>query len=88
MENKEELIKLYESKIDEIYGNTINNSSYTDKIKCLEDELIQILTDQQKEQLQKINEYKQQQNEEIYKNIFVSAFSLATKLFVEGINKN
>ena len=53
----------------------------------LKDKLNKTLTDQQKKLLNKINELESQRVENVYKEVFVFAYSLATKLIVEGLDK-
>ena len=87
MENKDTILELYENAIDNIYKSTVENSSYTNEIIKNEEELEKTLTKEQKEKLEQINEYHQKRNEEIFKEIWISAYSKATKLIVEGLKE-
>lgn len=87
MKDKNTISELYENYIDDIYSNTIEKSKYTDKIKRLEKELDETLTKEQKDKQEEINTYYQKRNEEVFKNIWKSAYSLATKLIIEGLKE-
>lgn len=83
MENKT-ILQLYETFIDEIYTMTVSKLEVTKKIDEQETLLRETLTEEQKEIINKLNNYENEKNEMVNKNTFVYAFSLATKLFVEG----
>lgn len=87
MENKDTILELYEYDIDNIYTGTVENSSYTNEIIKNEEELERTLTKEQKEKFEQINVYHQKRNEEIYKKIWITAYSKATKLLVEGLKE-
>lgn len=87
MENKENILKLYDNFIDAVYTETLNRSEYTNKIKDIENIFKEKLTLSQIEMLDLINSYQQKQNEEMYKNIWIKAYSLATKLIIEGLKE-
>lgn len=84
MENKETILQLYENFIDEIYTMTHSNLEVTKKIDEQETLLRETLTEEQKEIIETLNNYEDERNEIVNKNTFIYAFSLATKLFVEG----
>ena len=87
MESKETILKLYDNFIDDIYAMTPKNNVNLSKLVALEEELNKSLNDKQKELLNSINELEAQRDENVYKEIFVFAYSLATKLLVEGLGK-
>lgn len=87
MENKENILKLYDNYIDEIYTETLSKSEYTDKIKDIENNFKEKLSSSQIEMLDLINSYQQKQNDEMYKNIWITSYSLATKLIIEGLKE-
>ena len=87
MKDKETILKLYDNFMDEIYTMTPENHIFLSEIATLEDKLNKTLTDQQKKILNKINELESQRVENVYKEVFVFAYSLATKLIVEGLDK-
>ena len=84
MENKETILQLYETFIDEIYTMTVSKLEVTKKIDEQETLLRETLTEKQKEIINKLNNYENEKNELVNQNTFVYAFSLATKLFLEG----
>lgn len=84
MENKGAILQLYETFIDEIYTMTVSKLEVTKKIDEQETLLMETLTEKQKEIINKLKDYENERNEMVNKNTFVYAFSLATKLFLEG----
>ena len=87
MKGKNTILELYEYCIDNIYTNTIESSNYTDEINKLEEELEETLTPEQKKKYEENSICYQKRNEEIYKNIWTSAYSKATKLIAEGLKE-
>ncbi len=84
MENKETILQLYENYADEIYTMTVSKLEVTKKIDEQESLLRKTLTKEQKEIINKLNDYENEKNEMVNQNTFVYGFSLATKLFLEG----
>lgn len=86
--NDENILKLYDAFIDQIYTMTPKNYEISSQISKLEDELNKTLNKQQKELLDKIQEKESQRGEEVYKHVFVYAYKLATGLLIEGLGKD
>lgn len=84
MENKEAILQLYENYIYEIYIMTERKLEITKKIDEHETLLRKTLTEEQKEIIKTLSKYEDKRNELINKDTFVYAFSLATKLILEG----
>lgn len=78
------ILGLYNRYADEIYSKALKDNKSLDKISSLEDKLSKSLSDEQKEMLEIINKNKNEKEEIIYQEMFISAFSLATKLFLES----
>lgn len=78
------ILDLYNRYADEIYSNALKDNKLSNEISCLEDKLSKSLSDEQKEMLEIINEKENEKEEIICQEMFISAFSLATKLFLEG----
>ena len=87
MENKETILKLYESFIDDIYTMTPENKEMSKEIAVLEEKLNRSVTEEQKKLLEQIDVLETKRVENVYKEVFVFAYSLATKLLVEGLDK-
>lgn len=85
MVNKKNILKLYENFVDGIYTMTNEEKNILGEIVILEDRLNATLTDEQKKLLDEIHTKENKRQEELYKNMFIEGFSLATKLFVEGM---
>lgn len=80
------ILDLYNRYADEIYSKALKDNKSLDEISSLEDKLAVSLSQEQKELLEIINKNKNKNEKEeiIYQEMFISAFSLATKLFLEG----
>lgn len=87
MEDKKTILKLYDFFMDEIYQSVPTNQNELNEIVEIEDKLLEGLTEEQKQLVEKIREYESNRTEEVNKCVFVNAFSMATKLFVEGIKE-
>ena len=85
---KNTILDLYNRFADEIYDQALKNNKLSNEILFLENKLIESLSEEQKEVFDKINAKRSEQEELIYKEMFISAFSLATRLFVEGLKEN
>ena len=88
MNNDETILKLYDMFMDQIYTMTPENYKLSTEISDLEDKLNNSLTEEQQELLESINEKESERVEEVYKNVFVFSYKLATKLLVEGLSSN
>ena len=88
MENKETILKLYDNFMDDIYTMPPENKKMSEKIAVLEEKLNKTLTDEQKKLLEQIDEIETKRVENVYKEVFVFAYSLATKLIIEGLGKD
>ena len=78
------ILDLYNRYADEIYSKALKDNKLLDEITSLEHKLAISLSQEQKEILETINKNKNEKEEIIYQEMFISAFSLATKLFLEG----
>lgn len=85
MKNKETILKLYEMFADEIYKEVPQDKEETAHYLELEDKLQDSLNDEQKQILEELRNYDNERVEKVYKAMFVFAFSLSTKLFIEGL---
>lgn len=88
IDNKKTILKLYDTFMDDIYTMTSKKYKLSKQLSDLEDSLNKTLTDEQRNLLDKINHLETEKNEETYKQVFVYAYSLATKLIVEGLDQN
>ncbi len=86
--NKKTILKLYDTFMDDIYTMTSKKYKLSKQLSDLEDSLNKTLTDEQRNLLDKINHLETEKNEETYKQVFVYAYSLATKLTIEGLDTN
>lgn len=87
MQDKETILKLYDNFMDDIYTMTPENKELSLLKVDLENKLNNSLTEEQKNLLNKIDELETKRVENVYKQVFVFAYSLATKLLVEGLGK-
>lgn len=85
MKDKETILKLYEMYIDKIYNNALKKSTISKELSDMGNQLNKSLTKEQQELFDEIIIGNHEQVELVNKEIFVSAFSLAIKLFVEGL---
>lgn len=84
---KKTILELYENYADKIYDKALSKK-LSNEVSFLEDKLLENLSEEQKKLLDEINTKKSEKEEIIYREMFVSAFSLATRLFVEGLKEN
>lgn len=84
----ETILKLYDMFMDDIYTITSNNYEKTSEITKLEDQLNKTLNDKQTSLLEEIQEKESKRVEEVFKNVFVYSYKLATKLLIEGLSGN
>lgn len=87
MEDKETISKLYSMCKEDIYKMKSQNIEITKKIAEETDILYKNLTEEQIQIIDKINQYENERVEIINKEVFKYAFSLATKLFAEGLTE-
>jgi len=86
MNDNQTILELYDMFMDQIYIMTPENYKLSTEISDLEDKLNSTLTKEQQELLESINEKESERVEEVYKNVFVFSYKLATKLLVEGLS--
>lgn len=87
MENKSTILKLYEDNIDEIYSKSIENLETMRNISEKTEKLTNGLNKEQQIIFNEITNLENEKNEIIFKNIFVEAFSMATNIILESLNK-
>lgn len=87
MKDKKTILKLYEVFMDEIYKVSYEEEQKQKKVEVLEDRLWKTLNKEQKKLYDMIISCESCKAEEINKQTFVYAFSLATQIFVEGLEK-
>lgn len=87
MENKSIILKLYEDNIDEIYSKSIENLETMKNISEKTEKLTNGLNKEQQIIFNEITNLENEKNEIIFKNIFVEAFSMATNIILESLNK-
>lgn len=84
--NKKELTKLYELYEEELYQNTEINTELTRKTIKEEEKFFETLTNEQKNEFNRLCELKTLNGAETDKNIFVYTFCLAARLIFESID--
>lgn len=82
---KETILNIYEKFADEIYENASNDFEMTEEVFRLQNKFYSSLSDEQKKMFEHLQDFEYEKNEAINKNTFIYAFSLATKLFIEGL---
>ena len=87
MENKEQIESLYWKYREEMYHKTKELSNLSKKISTKYNKLCITLTKEEKKLLDEIQEENNIKSGIIELQVFEFAYSLATKLFVEGLNK-
>jgi len=85
MKNKEAIVELFEANAKEIYEGKGICKNISSKITRMEREICKHLTEEQQLDYEEIKELESQKNSEINKNMFVYAYSLATRLIIEGL---
>ena len=88
MKDKETILKLFELYIDEVYERTDEYEELSAQVLKYEDELYQELTEEQKPKFDKIIELENKLSDVTDKQCWVYAFSLATKLIIEGLRED
>lgn len=85
LKDKKTLLELYELYSDDLYemGNT--DKEILTKIVDIEDTLYGQITGEQRKMVENMQELECERAEQVYKNIFVNTFRLATKLLLEAI---
>lgn len=87
MENKSTILKLYEDNIDKIYSKSVENLETMKNISEKTEKLTNGLNKEQQIIFNEITNLENEKNEIIFKNIFVEAFSMATNIILENLNK-
>lgn len=87
MKNKSMILKLYEDNIDEIYSKSVKNLETMKNISEKTEKLTNGLNKEQQIIFNEITNLENEKNEIIFKNIFVEAFSIATNIILESLNK-
>lgn len=87
MKNKSMILKLYEDNIDEIYSKSVKNLETMKNISEKTEKLTNGLNKEQQIIFNEITNLENEKNEIIFKNIFVEAFSMATNIILESLNK-
>lgn len=85
MKDKQTILQLYDVFMDKIYGEVAQTKEEISHYIELEDKLQDSLNDEQKQILEEIRELDNKKQEKVNKHTFISAFSLATRLFAEGL---
>lgn len=85
MKDKKEIEKLYLMYANEILKDDENAFAISQKLNSKQDELLKTLTKEQEDLFNEILELQAERGGEVNKDIFIFAFSLATKLFTEGL---
>ena len=85
MEDKEKILDLYEAFIDNIYETTEVEERVEKEISKIQNELWKKFSKKQKRLFDKWLYYESDRSEEVNKQTFIYAFSLATQLFTESL---
>ena len=85
MKDKKEIENLYLKYSNEMLKEDEKITSISKKIALKQDELLKTLTKEQVDLFNKILELQSEREVEVNKNTFIFSFSLATKLFTEGL---
>lgn len=85
MKDKKEIENLYLKYSNEMLKEDEKITSISKKIALKQDELLKTLTKEQSDLFNEILELQTERGEEVNKNTFIFSFSLATKLFTEGL---
>lgn len=84
--SKKAIIDLFERYEEDIYTVTKKDKEIVNEICKIEEKFYDGLTNEQKEVYEKLDDLKLQSCALEDKKIFVYAYSLATKLIIEGLN--
>lgn len=87
MEDKKTILDLYYKMSEEVYEVTPEIKKILKETIEITDKLRSTLTEEQKRLLDKVIEKESERGEVVGKQIFVKAFSFATKLFEEGLKE-
>lgn len=85
LKDRKTIIGLFENYSDDIYSLDDKERELQIKVIEKEEAFTNTLTEQQKEQYEKVWELKNERNGRTDEKIFVYGFSLATKLILEGV---
>lgn len=85
MEDKETIIEIFEQNMDKVYTETVEKLEIEKEIASLEEELYKTLSAEQLELINEINQKENMKHDIINRNVFVFAYSLATKSIIEGL---
>ena len=85
MKDKKEIENLYLKYSNEMLKEDEKITSISKKIALKQDELLKTLNKEQEDLFNEILELQTERGEEVNKNTFILSFSLATKLFTEGL---
>lgn len=88
MENKEKILNLYEAFIDEVYEMTKEEKKAAKIMSKIENRLWKTFNKEQKRLFDKWLDYESDRSNEVNKQTFIYAFSLATELFTESLIKD
>ena len=85
MKDKKEIENLYLKYSNEMLKDNEEIASISKTLALKQDELLKTLTKEQEDLFNEILELQAERGGEVNKDIFIFAFSLATKLFTEGL---
>ena len=85
MKDKKEIENLYLKYSNEMLKEDEKITSISKTLALKQDELLKTLTKEQVDLFNKILELQSEREVEVNKNTFIFSFSLATKLFTEGL---
>ena len=88
MEDKEKILDLYEAFMDEIYKMTEEEEKVSKEMSKIEHILWRKFTKKQKRLFDKWLYYESDRANEVNKQTFIYAFSLATQLFTESLDSD
>lgn len=85
MKDKKEIENLYLKYSNEILKEDEELSSISKSLALKQEELLKSLSKEQSDLLKEVLELQTERSEKISRNSFIFSFSLATKLFTEGL---
>lgn len=85
MKEKKEIENLYLKYSNEILKDDEETSSISKRLALKQDELLKTLNKEQLDLFNEVLELEAERGERVSKNNFIFSFSLATKLFTEGL---
>lgn len=86
MKDRKTILDLYNNYRDDIYTMTPEKMDISKKILQQEEVLLKTLTKEQKEILDKLNQYIEEKNEISHKQAFIFSYKLATNLLIEALD--